>query len=148
MAFRRSDLQEAFFVAGTYPFRVYGYGTTDPLEEVLAPDYFAAARGLLRAGELIYVSTCPPVTRGSGVEPGAARMALVMVQSDQQDCARAGASVRLVQDFGRPSDCPGTLHAAAPTGADAMAPAAPVKRGRGRPPGSRTKKSAAVMPAQ
>jgi hypothetical protein len=144
MVFRRSDLQEAFFVAGTYPFRVYGYGT--PLEEVLAPDYFVAARGLLRAGELIYVSTCPPVTRGSGAEPGATRMALVMVQSDQQDCARAGASVRLVQDFGRPSDCPGTRQAAAPTGADA--PPAPVKRGRGRPPGSRTKKPAAVVPAQ
>jgi hypothetical protein len=146
MVFRRSDLQEAFFVAGTYPFRVYGYGTTDPLEQVLAPDYFAAARGLLRAGELIYVSMCHAGTQGSGAEPGVTRMALVMVQSDQQDCARAGASVRLVQDFGRPSDCPGTRHAAAPAGADA--PSAPVKRGRGRPPGSRTRKPAAVMPAQ
>ena len=29
MAFRRSDLQEAFFVPGTDAFRVYGYGTTD-----------------------------------------------------------------------------------------------------------------------
>jgi hypothetical protein len=142
MAFRRSDLQEAFFVAGTYSFRVYGYGTTDPLEEVLAPEYFAAARALLRAGELIYVSTCHAGTRGNGAEPGAARMALVMVQSDQQDCARAGASVRLVQDFGRPSDSPATLHAATPAGADAMTPAAPVKRGRGRPPGSRTRKPA------
>jgi hypothetical protein len=45
-----------------------------------------------------------------------------------------------VQDFGRPSDCPGTLHAPAPTGADAMTPAVPVKRGR--PPGSPTKKPA------
>ena len=47
MAFRRSDLQEAFFVPGTHPFRVYGYGTADALEEVLAPNYFAAARGRL-----------------------------------------------------------------------------------------------------
>jgi hypothetical protein len=31
MGFRRSDLQEAFFVPGSYPFRVWGYGTTDPL---------------------------------------------------------------------------------------------------------------------
>jgi hypothetical protein len=100
----------------------------------------------LRAGELIYVSTCHAVTRGSGAEPSAARMALVMVQSDQQDSARAGASVRLVQDFGPPSDCPGTRQAAASTGADA--PSAPVKRGRGRPPGSRTKKPAAVVQAQ
>jgi hypothetical protein len=37
MGFRRSDLQEAFFVPGTHAFRVYGYGTSDPLEEVLAP---------------------------------------------------------------------------------------------------------------
>jgi hypothetical protein len=31
MGFRRSDLQEAFFVPGTWPFRVWGYGITDPL---------------------------------------------------------------------------------------------------------------------
>ncbi|HEX3210553.1 MAG TPA: hypothetical protein VHQ91_14290 [Geminicoccaceae bacterium] len=34
MTFRRSDLQEAFFVPGTRAFRVYGYGTSDRLEEV------------------------------------------------------------------------------------------------------------------
>jgi hypothetical protein len=147
MAFRRSDLQEAFFVPGTQPFRVYGYGTTDPLEQVLAPDYFAAARGLLRAGELIYVSTCPRPTRDGRVEPGEARMALVMVRADERDAARAGASVRLVQDFGRPGDCPGSLDVPAPTAPDAAAPAAPVKRGRGRPPGSRTKKPALLLPA-
>jgi hypothetical protein len=42
MAFRRSDLQEAFFVPGTHAFRVWGYGTTDPLGAVLAPGYFCA----------------------------------------------------------------------------------------------------------
>ena len=137
MAFCRSDLQEAFFVPGTYAFRVYGYGTTDPLEQVLAPDYFAAARGLLRAGELIYVSTCPQEARGSRAEPGEPRMALVMVRADERDAERAGGAARLapranhrgrpgaarVQDFGRPGG-------------------APVKRGRGRPRGSRTKKPA------
>jgi hypothetical protein len=51
MGFRRSDLQEAFFVPGTHAFRVYGYGTTDPLEEVLAPGYFAHGTGLLRPGD-------------------------------------------------------------------------------------------------
>jgi hypothetical protein len=86
MPFRRSDLQEAFFVPGTYSFRVYGYGTTDPLDEVLRRDYFAAARALLRPGELIYVSTapqqaapgrsargaaCPGHGPGRGAEPGA-----------------------------------------------------------------------------
>jgi hypothetical protein len=142
MVFRRSDLQEAFFVAGTYPFRVYGYGTTDPLEEVLAPDYFAAARGLLRAGELIYVSTCPRDARSGRTEPRGLRMALVMVLAGERDPERAGASVRLVQDFGGPSERQAAVDVTAPTASDAMAPAAPVKRGRGRPPGSRTKKPA------
>jgi hypothetical protein len=45
LGFRRSDLQEGFFVAGTWGFRVWGYGTTDPLDEVLKQDYFQAARG-------------------------------------------------------------------------------------------------------
>jgi hypothetical protein len=62
MAIRRSELQEAFFVPGTQAFRVYGNGTTDPLEEVLRQDYFAAARALLRRSELIYVSTAPQPT--------------------------------------------------------------------------------------
>ncbi len=56
MGFRRSDLQEAFLVAGTYAFRVWGYGTTDPLEEVLAEHYFRDANAMLQPSELIYVS--------------------------------------------------------------------------------------------
>jgi hypothetical protein len=142
MSFRRSDLQEAFFVPGTYPFRVWGYGTTDPLEEVLARDYFAVVRGLLRAGELIYVSTYPRTTRGSRAAPGEPRVALVMVRADERDAERAGGSVRLVQDFGGPSGCPGTREVAALSAPDGLAPPAPAKRGRGRPPGSRTKKPA------
>ena len=50
MDFRRSDLQEAFFVPGTYALRVYGYGTPDALEECwrraisrTAPGYCARA---------------------------------------------------------------------------------------------------------
>jgi hypothetical protein len=134
MTFRRSDLQEAFFVPGTHAFRVWGYGTTDPLEEVLREDYFAVARGLLRPGELIYVSTAPQ--QAGAHARGEARLALVMVRADE----RGAASVRLVQDFGRPGDPSGALERAAPPGPD-VAPAPP-KRGRGRPPGSRTKKPA------
>ena len=136
MTFRRSDLQEAFFVPGTHAFRVWGYGTTDPPEEVLREDYFAVARGLLRPGELIYVSTAPQQAGLGAPARGEARLALVMVRADQ----RGAASVRLVQDFGRPGDPPGTLARAAPPEPD-TAPAPP-KRGRGRPPGSRTKKPA------
>ena len=137
MAFRRSDLQEAFFVPGTQPFRVYGYGTSDPLEEALAPGYLKHAGGLLRPGELIYVSTCPGAPRGGGADHGAARMALVMVRADERNAERALGSVRLVQDFGSPGDPTGVPGAPAPE----VAPA-PAKRGRGRPPGSRTKKPA------
>ena len=115
--------------------RVYGYGTSDPLEEVLAPGYFGHARGLLRPGEMIYVSTGPGATRGSGADHGAARMALVMVRADGREAERALGSVRLVQDFGSPGDPSGIPGAAASD----IAPA-PVKRGRGRPPGSRNKK--------
>jgi hypothetical protein len=134
MGFRRSDLQEAFFVAGTYPFRVWGYGTTDALEEVLGQDYFAIARGWLRPGELIFVSTAPQQIRPGGTEGREPRLALVMVRADE----RGAASVRLVQDFGSPSDSSAPLRlpaSAMPNGAPA-----PAKRGRGRPPGSRTKK--------
>jgi hypothetical protein len=54
MGFRRSDLQEAFFVPGDRAFRVWGYSTTDLLEDVLRPGYFAAS-GLVHLGELIYL---------------------------------------------------------------------------------------------
>jgi hypothetical protein len=132
MAFRRSDLQEAFFVPGTYAFRVWGYGTADPLEAVLAPGYFALVRSMLRPGELIYVSA------GSG--GGApARRALVMVRADAENPDRADGAVRLVQDFGGPGD---PAPATAIADAAATAPPAPARRGRGRPPGSRTRKAA------
>jgi len=68
MGFRRSDLQEAFFVPGTHAFRVWGYGTADPRDEVLRPGYFEAARALVRRGELIRVSIRPP--EGAGVSAG------------------------------------------------------------------------------
>jgi hypothetical protein len=139
MAFRRSDLQEAFFVPGSQAFRVYGYGTTDPLEEVLRQGYFAAARALLRPGELIYVSTAPQPTAPGGPAGTEARFALVMVRGAERSPEQADGSVRLVQDFGRPSDPPCAPGSSASPAPDA-APA-PAKRGRGRPPGSRTKKA-------
>lgn len=141
MGFCRSDLQVAFFVPRMHAFRVWGYGTTDPLEEVLRRGYFEAARGLLRPGELIYVSSCPLVRGGNGAAvPGELRMALVMVGPDQRDAWRAGGSVRLVQDFGRPTDSPVTLDLSAPTQSGDRAPPVPAKRGRGRPRGSGNKK--------
>ena len=150
MGFRRSDLQEAFFVPGTHPFRVWGYGTTDPLEELLGPDYFRAAGGLMQPGDLIYVSIRPRRERPGAPDTGEVRMALVMVRAAE----RGAATVRLVQDFGRPVD-PGAatlatrsaaaMADAACATAPAGTPALPVtRRGRGRPPGSRARKPALV----
>jgi hypothetical protein len=158
MGFRRSDLQEAFFVPGSYPFRVWGYGTTDPLEDVLGRDYFRAAGGLMHPGDLIYVSMRPSYTPGAGPRqqnvpvglrsqvsstPGDVRMALVMVRSGENGAP----SVRLVQDFGCPDDPDAVPLAAARAAPELAQPLAapPQKRGRGRPPGSKTKRPATDM---
>ncbi len=130
MAFRRSDLQEAFFVPGTHAFRVFGYGTADALEDVLAPAYFGAAGALLKPGDLVYIRA------GAGAErpAPAVHMALLLVRAGPP----GSPAVRLVQDFGRTNDpdpaeeaTPATLPIAAPP------PALPARRGR--PPGSRNK---------
>jgi hypothetical protein len=143
MAFRPYDLQEAFFVPGTHDFRVWGYGTVDALEEVLRPGYFAAASSLLQPGQLIYVSARRRKrARGPAQDqgPGEVHMALLMVaKAAERGGARSAPAVRLVQDFGCPEGiAQPTLATAAP------APAEPVKRGRGRPPGSRNRKNGAL----
>jgi hypothetical protein len=101
MGFRRSDLQEAFFVPGVVPIsrawllgptteagpeRRGGYGTTDPLEEVLAREYLRAAGWLMlmHPGDLIYVSMPPRRERADGPELGELCMALVMVRAGEQ----------------------------------------------------------------
>jgi hypothetical protein len=129
MGFRRSDLQEPFFVPGTWPFQVWGYGTTDPLEEILGQSYFRSTGGLMHPGDPIYVSVRSQLesrlglrpTGGPGVagrpvslrpqlvpEPGELRMALVMVRAGENGAP----SVRLVQDLGCPDDPDAPLAAA------------------------------------
>ncbi len=161
MAFRRCDLQEVFFVPGTYAFRVLGYGTADPLEVVLAPGYFATAGSLLHPGELIYVRMLAAADgQPSVAAAGPAHMALLMVCDGASRSRsrpglaasgwtgrRGGAEVRLVQDFGR-SDAPAADQAGAPADPappPTVAASAPTpKRGRGRPPGSRSRKNGAL----
>jgi hypothetical protein len=147
MAFRRTDLQVAFSVPGTHDFTVWGYGTTDPLAEVLRPGYLLGRQSLLRAGDLVYVRTRPGRDPVDGArEVGETRTALAMVSC----CENGDASLRLVQDFGPPAgDGPGAAAEGPPPAAPAAAtPAAgvpipvPAKRGRGRPPGSRSKPAA------
>ena len=68
-------------------------------------------------------------------------MALLMVRAG----APGSVNVRLVQDFGR-SDEPGAegQTATALPAAVRAAPSSPPKRGRGRPPGSRSKTNGAL----
>jgi hypothetical protein len=193
MGYRQSDLQPAFDGAGTHPFRIWCYGTTDPLDEVLGPGYMRSGGSILRPGELIYVRSCPRREAASGREVDArrsgattggrpwepaVRMALLMVVGWERNAMR----LRLVQDFGRPEDAALPVRASearpaaptptlappalpqapaespalaatvpavaapalpqAPAEPPAPAAAAPARRGRGRPPGSRTKKAA------
>jgi hypothetical protein len=105
MSFRRSDMQEAFFVASEASFRVWGYATTDPLEEVLRPGYFRAASSVARVGELIYVrmqARRGAPWQGRSSEPVHTAL-LMIVPRDRQ----TGPHVRLVQDFGNSDEPPG-----------------------------------------
>jgi hypothetical protein len=97
MGFRRSDLQEAFFVPGDRAFRVWGYSTSDALEEVLRPGCFAAS-GLLGLGELIYLRLQALPPRGvRRAKPEPVRMALLMVVGASAGRRRGapGAGLRL-----------------------------------------------------
>ena len=140
MGFRRSDLQEAFFVPGDRAFRVWGYSTSDALEEVLRPGCFAAS-GLLGLGELIYLRLQALPPRGvRRAEPEPVRMALLMVVGAS---ARGAAAVRLAQDFGS-TEAPAALAEPPPLPAPADPATAAPGRKRGRPAGSRSRKPAAT----
>ena len=117
MAFRPSDLQEAFFVPGTHAYRVWGYGTLDALEEVLRPGYFVGT--LLRPGELIYVNARQRKKASGPAQepgPGEVHMALLMVAKAAERAVGApGPGLRLPgrrplpnPDRGRAGACPGT----------------------------------------
>jgi hypothetical protein len=120
MGYRQSDLQPAFNVPGTHDFTVWGYGTTDTLDEVLQPGYMHAGSSILRPGDLIYIKTRPRRDRLDGPEEGETRVAIVMVRGFERGCAR----LRLAQDFGRPEDGNGREARAEA----AIAPARPVAR--------------------
>ncbi len=102
MGFRQSDLQPAFDGPGAQPFRIFGYSTMDPLEEVLGPGYMRSGGSSLSPGDLIYVRSCPRRDGASGREVGETRVALLMVVGWERKAMR----LRLVQDFGRPEDGP------------------------------------------
>ena len=102
MGYRQSDLQPAFDGAGTHPFRIWCYGTTDPLDEVLGPGYMRSGGSILSPGDLIYVRSCPRRDGRSWREADETRIALLMVVGWERNAMR----LRLVQDFGRPEDGP------------------------------------------
>ena len=68
-----------------------GTGTADPLEELLAPGYFGAVRGLLRPGDLVYVRARADGERLAGAE-AAVRMALLMVRAGARGSVAGGSS--------------------------------------------------------
>lgn len=141
MGFRQSGLQEAFFVPGDHAFRVWGYGTTDPLEDVLRPGYFGAGN-MMHLGELIYVRMqAQPPARLRGPVPEPVHMALVMAVGRERNGA---VRLRLVQDFGR-TDAPQEEPAAAPLrlSLSSAAPGEAPRRRRGRPAGSKTRQPSA-----
>lgn len=148
MGFRRSDLQEAFFVPGSHAFRIWGYGTADPLAEVLQPGYLGVGRPTLTPGDLLWVRAgCLEVTppgrpNGAIAHPaGPPQMALLAVSGFTPN---GNASLRLVQDLSLPpvADAPSEptnpsqpLPALDPTPRPVAAPRARPKK-RGRPVGS------------
>jgi hypothetical protein len=140
MGFRRSDLQEAFFVPGDRAFRAWGYSTSDALEDVLRPGYFSGS-GMMHLGELIYVRMqAQPSARLRRPEPEPVHMALLMMVGREPNGAHR---LRLVQDFGRtdaPQEQPVAPALRLPlTGSVAEPP----QRKRGRPAGSRTRRAPA-----
>lgn len=66
MTFRFDALIDAFAARGDKGFGVWTYDTTDPLEEVLQPGYFARATRILRTGDLIFLGIAPCRTRRPG----------------------------------------------------------------------------------
>ena len=102
MPFANHRLRYAFEGQGELGFGVWTYATNDPLEELLAPGYFTAAHGVLRAGDLLFVGSTPLPTGSPWLDrTDETRRALLMIGP-----VRPGRpiSARLVQDFGRPTD--------------------------------------------
>jgi hypothetical protein len=96
---RFSNLQVAFDVPGDHAFRIWGYGTSDTLEEVLSPGYFAVAPSTMGPGDLIIIRTCPRFDAVAERTLGEHRVAWAMVRRNG-----GGALLRLVDGLGRPTD--------------------------------------------
>ena len=107
---------------------------------MLAAGYFGAAGTLLQPGDLVYVRARAGKDHLPGPEAAAVRMALVMVRSGP----RGSAAVRLVQDFGRSDEHDAVTQTATALPAAVTAAPPSLKRSRGRPPGSRSRKNGAL----
>jgi hypothetical protein len=93
-----SDLQVAFSVPGEFPFTIWGYGTADPLNEVLKPNYFAAIHSMVREGDLAYACLYPPEAKQDARSwQGQRHHVLLMIEDLKASCGPTRA--RLVQDF-------------------------------------------------
>lgn len=66
---------------GDYGFSIWGHGGREPLEKVLAPNYFLDARQVMRDGDLIVINDLPP--RLGGRPPARGRKVLAMLHKDR-----------------------------------------------------------------
>jgi hypothetical protein len=102
MPFANHRLRYAFEGQGDHGFGVWTYATNDPLEELLAPGYFTAAHGVLRAGDLLFVGSTPQPLASPWLDrTGETHRALLMIGPVHPG---RPISARLVQDYGRPTD--------------------------------------------
>lgn len=101
MSFASHRMHLAFGTQTEQGFNWYAYSTHDPLEEVLAPGYFDAARRAVRPGDLVLVGTETKVAQPWDTRRYETRRALVMIA---QAPAQGPVTTRLVADFGTPED--------------------------------------------
>ena len=141
VAFPRSDLQECLLRAGDAPFPRPGLRHDGPARPRCWRRPASPWRAVLRGRARLHDWRAAARRRRRA---GERRLALVTVRAAERGADRADGSVRLVQDLG------GRRNAAPPAPAlSPPLPAAPtpIQRGRGRPPGSPTKKAASIRPA-
>ena len=131
MSFQSNGLRDAFEGQGEPGFMVWTYASFDPLEAILQPGYFSGCKRLA-VGDLMFVGTRPrpPASAWMAAQKQTPiRRALLMV-AECDEWNRV--AVRLIQDYGGPSDGNGPMVGCGPMDGQG----AQAKRRRGRPPKS------------
>ena len=105
------QLGRAFTAETERQFTVWTLATPDPLEQVLAPGYFARCLSRFRLGDLLVCATSQPADRfAQPFEPASRRRSMLMVTRLEPRAVE----VRMVQDWGTPVAAPLAVQAPAP----------------------------------